>query len=168
MADEKEVKLLGVKRAKVLKNIAEIDPSLAKEIAVTGEPERIIAEEVLFAKLVKNEKFKQLDVETLLVALDFWKEVFNTAIRYLAEANTMFLITFIDAYEYIKGQLIEELKASTPSGKDILIAEAVKLMGEIRENAKKLLVPLGFGGVANEQKEEQKQKKRKRRRKRRR
>jgi len=122
------------KRKKVLRHIAEIDPALAEELAQYDSPEERIAEEVLFARLVKNEKFKQLDLETLLVALDFWKTIFDTCIKYLSTANVFFMMNFLDMYSYVAKAVEERLKLETPSAKDVLVMKALELMDELKKN----------------------------------
>jgi len=160
---------ITVSQAKVLKHIAEVDPELAQEIGLSDEPEKKLAEEVLFAKLVKYERYKNLDLETLLIALDFWKTIFDTAIKYLSVANAMFMGNFLEMYSYIARAVEERLKIEKPSAKDVLVAKGLELLDEMKKNMTALQNPLGLNttfasiqlGDQNEQK--QKQKKRKRR-----
>ena len=145
--------------AKVLEIIKEQDPALASEIIASDDPEKKIAEKVLFAKLIEYQKYKELDLETLLIALDFWKEIFDTAIKYMSMMNAMFMVNFLDMYSYVAKAVEERIKVEKPSAKDVVTMKALEIINDIHDQLKQINL---FGGVVYGQKQEQKQKRRKR------
>ena len=152
------------KPAKVLEIIKEQDPELASEIVASDDPDKKIAEKVLFARLIEYEKIKEMDLETLLVALDFWTRIFETAIKYMSMMNAMFMVNFLDMYSYVAKAVEERLKVEKPSAKDVVAMKALEIINDIHDQLKQMQFN-PFGGVVYG--EEQKQKRRKRKKTRR-
>ena len=152
---------LSISEYKVIKNLAKYDPELAKELAVSDEPiEERIASEVMFARMVKYQKLKELDLETLLVTFDFWNEMMKRAIQYISSTNMFFMMNFMEQYSYIAQAVQERIKSETPDAKTVLVMKGLELMDQLKEQMKQPF--LGFYGQVNKEEEVVKETKKKR------
>ena len=105
---EKEVHF---SKNKVLKYLASFDPDLAEKI--TSEPEDLeeyIAEELKVWSLVKDEKLRQIDLETLMSCFSFFKDIMKISMSFYAGAAGMFFKEFMAQYEYTAQAVAEGLK----------------------------------------------------------
>jgi len=144
MKEEKEVmrkRTLKIKGGEFLRHLATYDPALAEEIATSDRPlEQIIAEEITFAKLIKHKALAEMDIETLLVAFDFWNKVMERALQYFTNANALFMMNFLNQYEYVANAVSSKIgnNNNTPSVKEMLMMQVLQMINEARENIKKL------------------------------
>jgi hypothetical protein len=130
---------LKVSEVKILKHLAKYDPELAEELATSNEPiEEKIASEIMFARMVKYQKVRELDLETLLVTFDFWNEMMKRAIQYITACNTFFMMNFMEQYSYIAQAVQERIKSETPDPRAVLVMKGLELMDELKEQMKGL------------------------------
>lgn len=129
-----------VRRAVFLKNLAQYDPDLAQELAISEEPvEAIIAQELSAWRLVKNERLKQMDMETLMAAWDFFKDMMKLALQMYTTANQMFFNQFLQQYEYTALAVQEKLKnQNQPDPKALLTLKTMEIIDSVTEQIKKM------------------------------
>ena len=125
---------LKVSEMKILKTLAKYDPELAKELATSDTPiEERIASEIMFARMIKYEKVRELDLETLLVTFDFWNEMMKRAIQYITATNTMFMMNFMEQYSYIAQAVQERIKSETPDPRTVLAMKGIEIIDSLQK-----------------------------------
>jgi len=138
----KRERIEKVSEIRILKHLAKYDPELAEELATSGEPvEERIAQELMFARMIKYQKIRELDLETLMVTFDFWNEMMKRAIQYISSTNAMFMMNFLEQYTYIAQAVQEKLRSETPDARTLLAMKGLELMDELKDNIKKMNQP---------------------------
>lgn len=139
-----------IRQAAFLKNLAQYDPELAQELATADEPvEAIIARELTEWRIVKEQKYKEMDLETLLAAWSFFRELLKMALELYATANTMFFQQFLSSYEYTAAAVQEKMQRSTPNIRELIalkVLENVDRMFEKMENLPVMVASSMTGG----------------------
>ena len=133
---------LSVSEVKILRHLAKYDPELAEELASSEEPlEEKIATELMFVRMIKQEKIKQLDLETLLATFDLWNEMMKRAIQYISSCNAFFMTNFIEQYAFIAKTVEERIKTENPppDPRAMLVFKGLELLDEMKEHTKKLM-----------------------------
>lgn len=154
-----EQKGIALKKTVVLKNLAQYDPELAEDLAMSEEPlEQVIAQELAMWKIIKNERLKNMDLETLLSAFDFFREMMKLCIGMMASINQMYFTQFLQQYEYTANAVAEAIGTHErmPTPKEIIalkVADNIDRLFESIENMQKNLI----GGVGNVRREEEKE-----------
>lgn len=152
---EEEIKArkrkVTIRNSKFLENLAGISPELAEELAVSDKPlEQVIAEEVSFARLIKHKAVAEMDVETLLATFDIWNKIMERALQYFTNANMMFMMNFLNQYEYLQNTMMQKASQERmPHPKELIAMKMLELFDDLKHNL------LGFKLTRKEEEEEE-------------
>ena len=125
-----------IRNSKFLEHLASVSPELAEELATADQPlEQIIAEEVSFARLIKQKAVAEMDVETLLATFDIWNKIMERALQYFTNANMMFMMNFLNQYEYLQSAMAQR-QERMPHPKELIAMKMLEMFDELKSSLK--------------------------------
>ena len=139
-----------IRNSKFLEHLASVSPELAEELATMDKPlEQVIAEEVSFARLIKQKAVAEMDVETLLATFDIWNKIMERALQYFTNANMMFMMNFMNQYEYLQSAMAQRVQQDRmPNPRELIAMKMLEVFDELKSNLR------GFAFGPKEEKEE--------------
>ena len=123
----------GVSKRRVLEYLAQVDPELASQVlAEDRDPEQIIVEDFRQFRLLKYQKLKEMDLETLIIAWSFFRDVIKIALDLVATSNEMFFNRFLMMYDVV-ARSVGEATESEPREKllDLLSSMVFNFMDKL-------------------------------------
>lgn len=141
----------AVSKRRMLEYLAQVDPELASEVmSEDRDPEQVIIDDFRQFRLLKYTRLKELDLETLIIAWSFFRDILKIAIDTLAVSNEIFFTRFLSMYDMV-ARSVGEATESAPREKLLDLLSGLVFNFVERLDALNKMAGGGVGGFRPEE-----------------